>query len=157
MFTFKVGEEKYKIQYKYRTLLGTNIIDKVVGIGEMVGEKKPAEMFKGIIGTTAEMLLIGLQANHSDKFGYDNEEEYNERILEMLDLMDEYDAENMDENGDFENSGFSLFTGLQSELERNGFLSAMTKGIKMAASEQNATVIPMDHKAKQKDKPGAKK
>ena len=157
MFILNVGDKKYKIQYKYRTLVGTDVIDKIVGIGEMIGEKNAAEMFKSVINTTAEMLLVGLQSNHSDEFGFDSDEERREKLLDVLDLMDEYEEANTDENGECQDGGYSLFMKLQQELERNNFLSSMTKGVRQAASDQNATVIPMDHQAKKSSKPGVKK
>ena len=152
-----IGDKRYKIQYKYRSLLKTDVIDKITGLGEMSVERKPAEMLKGIIGLTAEMLLAGLQANHADEFGYDTEAEHEKRILEILDLMDEYDAENVDENGKQLKDSFSLFSDLQAELESNSFLSSMTRATRRAAENQNATVVPMDHQAKQKAKAGVKK
>ena len=154
MYVLRVGEDKYKIQYKYRTLWGTDIIDKVVGIGASLDRENPAGMLKHIIGLTAEMLLVGLQANHSDKFGYSDDEEYKERIGEVMDLMNDYEDENVDEDGNLTKDCYALFQDLQRELESNGFLSAMSREAKQAATDQNATVIPLDHK---KAKAGEKK
>lgn len=156
MYILNVNGNKYKIQFKYRTLLGTDIIDKVVGIGSIVDVSKPADTLKGVIGLTAEMLLVGLQANHNDQFGYDTDDERKERMLEVLDLIDDYEAENTDDDGNCEKNGYTLFVDMQGELERNGFLSAMMKMDQQAAAEQNATVIPMDHQEKKK-KAGEKK
>jgi hypothetical protein len=87
---------------------------------------------KGIIGklaiTTAELLLAGLQKYHSDEFGYKDENDRKALIDEILDMFDDYEDESTEEHPQ---SAFTLFTDLQGELERNGFLSAM-----MSASEQ---------------------
>lgn len=150
MYVLRIGEDKYKIQYKYRTLWGTDIIDKVVGIGASLDRDNPAGMLKHIIGLTAEMLLVGLQANHSGKFGYSDDEEYKQRLGEVMDLMNDYEDENVDEEGNLTKDCYSLFQDLQRELESNGFLSAMSREAKQAATDQNATVIPLDHKKKAK-------
>lgn len=150
MYVLRIGDEKYKIQYKYRTLWETDIIDKVVGLGSSLDKDNPAGMLKNIIGITAEMLLVGLQANHSSEFGYSDAEEYKQRMGDVMDLMDEYEAENIGEDGIPTKDGFTLFQELQGELERNGFLSAMRGNAQQTAAEQNATVVPLDHKRKTK-------
>ena len=152
MYILKIGDEKYKIQYTYRTLWETDIIDNVVSLGTTVDRENPAGMLKSIIGLTAEMLLVGLQAHHKDEFGYSDDEEYKQRLCEVMDLMDEYEAENTDEDGNITKNGFTLFTELQGELERNGFLSAMVRGV-----QQDATLVPQDHQKPTRRKPGAKK
>jgi len=156
MYIFKVNGKKYKIQFNYRALMTTDVIDKLVDVGDMSQKSNPAKMLKGVIGLTAEMLLAGLQTNHKDEFGYDSEEEKNERILDVLDLMDAFEEENTDEDGNCSVDAFTLFSKLQNELESVHFLSAMTKGTRQAAADLNATVVPMDHQAK-KRKAGEKK
>ncbi len=156
MYIFKVNGKKYKIQYNYRALMTTDVIDKLVEVGDVTQREDPAKMLKGIIGLTAEMLLAGLQANHKNDFGYDTEEEKNERILDTLDLMDAFEAENTDEDGNCSEDAFTLFSKLQNELESVHFLSSMANSTRQVVEEQNATVVPMDHQAKKK-KAGEKK
>ena len=56
-------------------------------------------------------------------------------------MLDQYEDENEDTD-----AGFNLFNSLQEELEKNGFLSGVTKGLEEAMQKANATKVPMDHK-----------
>lgn len=139
MYVFHVNDEDYKVKFGYGVLYKSDLIDKLVNA--MNDETDPAEYIKNVMGLTAELLLAGLQKNHSDEFGYETEEEKNQQILKVCDLIDDYE-----DDSDESKTGFTLFLDLQGELEKNGFLSEIMGETKKAAAKQNATVIPMDRK-----------
>ena len=122
MYIFKVHGREFKVKFTYRCLSEGDILDKVVSFGDDFGGKKLSEIMGSFVHTTAELLLAGLQKYHSDEFGYKNEEDKKALIDEILDMFDDYEDESTEEHPQ---SAFTLFTDLQGELERNGFLSAM--------------------------------
>lgn len=142
MFTFKVGDKEYKVKYGYRVLCNSDLIDKVTSIGQ------ENNGFKGAMKTVAELILAGLQRCHKDEFGYETESEEETALAKVYDLMDEYEEESTEENPQ---SGYTLFEKCNEELMKNGFLSEMTKRAAENAKEQDATVIPQDHKPKKKN------
>ena len=149
MYEFRVNDEIYKVKFGYGVLYKTDLIDRVINAGRGVTEN-PADALRNIIGLTAELLLAGLQKKHKDEFGYDGETEKEEMILKVCDLIDDYEDEHTDADGNRDKNGYTLFNELQAELEKNGFLSAMSKVGQEAAAKQDATVIPLDHKKKSK-------
>lgn len=146
MYIFSVGGDKYKIRYSYGVLYKSDLMDRVINVS--ADQNDMATLVKNLIGLTAEMLLEGLQKYHSDKFGYVSDEEREQRIREVCSLIDDYEDEHTDENGERDADGFTLFNDLQGELERNGFLSRVTAVAQETAAEQDATMIPQDHKKK---------
>ena len=143
MYLFRVGGNTYKVQYGYGVLYKSNLIDRVIAATQANSEN-PAETIKNLIGLTAEMLLEGLQKKHKDQFGYDTPEEREEKIVEICDLLDEYEEEHEEDEEPL--NGFTLFTDLQKEMERNGFLSQINRPTQETAAQTDATVIPQDHK-----------
>lgn len=142
MFSFKVGDKEYKVKYGYGVLCNSDLIDKVTSIGQ------ENNGFKGAMKTVAELILAGLQKCHKDEFGYETESEEETALAKVYDLMDEYEEESTEENPQ---SGYTLFEKCNEELMKNGFLSEMTKRAAENAKEQDATVIPQDHKTKKKN------
>lgn len=142
MFSFKVGEKEYKVKYGYRVLCNSDLIDKVTSIGQ------ENNGFKGAMKTVAELILAGLQKCHKDEFGYETENEEETALAKVYDLMDEYEEESTEENPQ---SGYTLFEKCNEELMKNGFLSQMRKNAEENAKVQDATVIPLDRKAKKKN------
>ena len=69
----------------------------------------------------------------SDEFGYKDDKEKAQRIEEMLDLFDDYEDESTEEH---EQSAATLFSDLQEELQKNGFLSAMMTAIEQTAKAE---------------------
>lgn len=149
MYEFNVNNKTYKIKFGYGVLYQSDLIDRVLDASSGNAET-PANAIKNLIGLTSELLLAGLQKKHRDEFGYDpdSESEKKEMIRKASDLIDDYEDEHEDDG----KNGFTLFNDLQAELEKNGFLSQITRMGMEAAAEQDATVIPMDHQAKRKSK-----
>lgn len=121
MYLFKIHGKEYKVRFTYRMICEGDLLDKVSAISDFTDMDA-----KGIIGklavTTAELLLAGLQKYHSDEFGYKNDDDKKALIDEILDMFDDYEDESTEKHPQ---SAFTLFTDLQGELEKNGFLSAM--------------------------------
>ena len=121
MYLFKIHGKEYKVRFTYRMICEGDLLDKVSAISDFTDLDA-----KGVIGklatTTADLLLAGLQKYHSDEFGYKDENDRKALIDKILDMFDDYEDESTEEHPQ---SAFSLFTDLQGELEKNGFLSAM--------------------------------
>lgn len=147
MYLFRVGGNTYKIAFGYGVLYKSDLIDRVINATRQNTEN-PASTIKNLIGLTAEMLLEGLQKKHKDQFGYDTPEEREQRIIEICDMLDEYEDEHAEDETPL--NGFTLFADLQKEMERNGFLSQISNQTEEAVVEQDATVIPQDHKTRKR-------
>ena len=154
MYEFKVGEKTYLVKFGYGALYKSDIMDRVLSAMDLAEGETPADLIKRLIGLTAELLLIGLQKKHSDEFGFETQEEREKALMKVCDLIDDYEEEHRGEEP--VKNGFTLYTELNGELEANGFLSEITNETMKLAAEQDATVIPLDHKRKRK-KPGENK
>lgn len=144
MLKLVIGGKEYKVKYSYRLLATTNLIDKVTNMFDVEGETTP---FRKMIFVMGELLLAGLQKNHSDEFGYKTDAEQEEKLAKVFDLIDQYEEEGTEDNPQ---DGFVLFEKLQQDLEENGFLSKMTDALEKAAAKQDATKMPEDHKKRAK-------
>ncbi len=138
MYIFKIHGKEYRVKYGYRTVCEDDILDRVMNIG--TSEDGTARgLISNLAKTTAELLLVGLQKFHSDEFGYKDADEKNERINEMLDLLDDYEDESTKKH---EQDAATLLRDLQNELEKNGFLSQIAKmGEEVAKIEQTAQTV----------------
>jgi len=125
MYIFKIHGKEYKVRFTYRTVCEGDILDKISDATDFEGLGIRG-MIEKISKATAELLLVGLQKYHSKEFGYSTDEEKAQRIEEMLDLFDDYEDESTEEH---EQSAATLFTDLQGELQKNGFLSAMMTAV----------------------------
>lgn len=146
MYIFKIHGKEYKVRFTYRTVCEGDILDKISDATDFEG-LNVGGMIAKVSKATAELLLVGLQKYHSDEFGYKDDKEKAQRIEEMLDLFDDYEDESTEEH---EQSAATLFSDLQEELQKNGFLSAMMTAIEQTAkAEQIAeqTKTEMESKA----------
>lgn len=125
MYIFKIHGKEYKVRFTYRTVCEGDILDKISDATDFEGLGIRGTIEK-ISKATAELLLVGLQKYHSKEFGYSTDEEKAQRIEEMLDLFDDYEDESTEEH---DQSAATLFTDLQGELQKNGFLSAMMTAV----------------------------
>ena len=146
MYIFKIHGKEYKVRFTYRTVCEGDILDKISDATDFEGLGIRG-MIERISKATAELLLVGLQKYHSKEFGYNTDEEKAQRIEEMLDLFDDYEDESTDEH---EQSAATLFTDLQGELQKNGFLSAMMTAVEetsKAAQTMENTKTEMTNEA----------
>ena len=147
MYLLRMGEETYKIVFNYRVFMESDIMEKLMDSVNL-DPNNPTSIIQKIVGTTADLLLEGLQAKHSDEFGYNDAVERKEKLRKVMDLMDRYDEVHEDDGKDC----FSLYEDLQHELENNRFLSRLIGATAETAAEQEATVVPTDHQRKQPSK-----
>lgn len=138
MFSFSVNDKTYKVKFGYGVLTQSDILTQVSSMGSITNPKDMIKMLP-------ELILVGLQKNHNDEFGYETEEEKKVAYEKVCDILDDYEDESTEENPQ---NGFILFEKASQELEKNGFLSGMVKAMEKAEKEQKLPKIPQDHKKK---------
>lgn len=121
MFSFNVDGKEYKVKYGYGVLANTDLIDRISSLGT---QESGSEVFKNMIETLGELILVGLQKYHKDEFGYDTDSEKEEVLSKVYDILDEYEDESTEEE---EKNCYTLFEKATEELMNNGFLSKVMK------------------------------
>lgn len=114
-----LGNSEYSIKFGFKPILKSHLIKDVSeSVSEQDGSLESAE--KLLLETLPKMLLVGLQVNHKDEFGYDYDtnEKYDEQFNKVLNLL----SEKID---DGEIDCIELFNELENELESNSFLAKM--------------------------------
>lgn len=114
-----LGNSEYSIKFGFKPTLKSHLIKDVSeSVREQDGSLESVE--KLLLETLPKMLLVGLQVNHKDEFGYDYDtnEKYDEQFNKVLDLL----SEKID---DGEIDCIELFNELENELESNSFLAKM--------------------------------
>ena len=131
MTTIKIGGKDYKIYYAIEPTIKSKLLKKLASVEGI--ENWNADNFDELFVMIGEMLLIGLQKEHKDVFGYNyvTEEGKEEVMSKVYSLLDDFAA---DEDADF----FDLFHKLQDELLENGFFAKLFRQEKEAA-EQDQT------------------
>ena len=158
MYVFKVNDKEYRVRFGYGVLAKSDLIDRVINATAPAADKDPADAIKDMVGLTAELLLAGLQKKHSDEFGYETDSERATAFAAVCDLIDDYEDEATEEEVERgEHNGFTLFNDLQEELAKNGFLAQLTSAMSQTMTEENSTVVPMDHLASKKNANRGKK
>ena len=137
MFSFEVKGKEYTIKYGYGVLRKTDLIDRVVNLGNTKVEDGHA--FQNMISTVSELLLCGLQKYHKDEFGYTGDKGKAVALEKVDELMDAYDEEGTEENPQ---NCYTLFEKLQEELMANGFLLGTQKKAQEIESQQD-NVVPL--------------
>jgi len=115
----KLGNSEYSIKFGFKPTLKSHLIKDVLeSVSEQDGSLESVE--KLLLETLPKMLLVGLQVNHKDEFGYDYDtnEKYDEQFNKVLNLL----SEKID---DGEIDCIELFNELENELESNSFLAKM--------------------------------
>lgn len=114
-----LGNSEYSIKFGFKPTLKSHLVKDVSeSVSEQDGSLESVE--KLLLETLPKMLLVGLQVNHKDEFGYDYDtnEKYDEQFNKVLDLL----SEKID---DGEIDCIELFNELENELESNSFLAKM--------------------------------
>lgn len=114
-----LGNSEYSIKFGFKPTLKSHLIKDVSeSVSEQDGSLESVE--KLLLETLPKMLLVGLQVNHKDEFGYDYDtnEKYDEQFNKVLNLL----SEKID---DGEIDCIELFNELENELESNSFLTKM--------------------------------
>lgn len=115
MTTITMNGKDYDVQYGYKPVLQSKLLSRLAK-NETSGEG--VEVLENILTFLPDMLLVGLQINHKNEFGYDeiNSDKYNKAYNKVLDMVAHYADE---EDGDC----IVLYGKLNEELEKNSFLS----------------------------------
>lgn len=114
-----LGNSEYSIKFGFKPTLKSHLIKDVSeSVSEQDGSLESVE--KLLLETLPKMLLVGLQVNHKEEFGYDYDtnEKYDEQFNKVLNLL----SEKID---DGEIDCIELFNELENELESNSFLAKM--------------------------------
>ena len=120
MTKIKIGKKEYDIFFAMQPTVQSGIVGK---LAEVESRKDwGAENFGDFLATATELLLVGLQKNHKDEFGYNylTGEGKDEALAKAYDLMDQL-AEDTDSDYDYTD----LFADLSSELLENGFFKKL--------------------------------
>lgn len=140
MYIFKIHGKEYKVRFTYRMICKDDLLDKVSGMD--LENMDARGIVEKLTTTTAELLLAGLQKYHGDEFGYKDDDEKQMRIDDMFELFDDYEDESTEDN---EQSAATLYKDLQTELEKNGFLSTILKvATEAETAEQTAEKVKTD-------------
>ena len=147
MLKLKVNEKEYQLKFGYRVMAKTELLKDVVKMREMFSEKddesteEVIEKLPELIELNSKLVLAGLQKyNDEFKVDYDDNNSVKAGLEKVYDFMDDY----MDDPNSM--PVIDLFGEMVSELVDNGFLSKKSEALEKALTEQDATVIPMDHK-----------
>lgn len=126
MKEIKIGNKKYKLQYGYAVVAKGGIVKNLLEMQDMLDgtDGDMSNVIEKIMGTLDELLLAALQKYHSNEFGYSirTGNGHDEALEKVDDLLDKYFE---DENND----PMALIADLSEELENNGFLRQLLRGM----------------------------
>lgn len=131
MYEITVKEKSYKLKFAYTPTLKGRLLSKLANQQKDLSESEGNLLnIEDLMLFLPEMLLIALQRNHRDEFGYnyDTEEGKDEKLALCFDIIDDY----CDEGGDL----MELYTKLNEELEKDSFLSKMFHQAEAKAKKQ---------------------
>lgn len=126
MKEIKIGSKKYKLQFGYAVVAKGGIVKNLLEMQDMLDgtDGDMSNVIEKIMGTLDELLLAALQKYHSNEFGYSirTGNGHDEALEKVDDLLDKYFE---DENND----PMALIADLSEELENNGFLRQLLRGM----------------------------
>lgn len=122
--TITMNGKEYNIKFGNKAVARAGFVSKLARIGAM--QSDPEDSAGALEGAEKmyllmpQILLAGLQANHSDEFGYDlvTGEGRHEQLGKVEDMLDHFVDE---ENGDF----LKLQEDISNEMLHNGFLKRL--------------------------------
>lgn len=119
----------YEIKFGYIPTYKSGLMKRVIGLADVADE----DMISEIIDLVPNMILVGLQKNYKDNFGFNyiTKEGQEEQLEKVGELLDEYF------DGD-EPDFMELFTDLQNEMLENGFLASLFRQMKAQAEQEKA-------------------
>lgn len=142
-----VKNYKYHLKFGYKALAKSGVLEDVAKMEELFSNgneeendlsmlKKMPEVFESI----AKLVLAGLQKyNEEYRVDYDDPESVQSGMDKVYNFLDDYEDE--------ENAMdiMELFTKLTEELLNGGFLSKKTRNLEKNLTDQDATIVPIDH------------
>ena len=117
----KIGEKELNVKFGYEATLKTRLLSRMAKMAvEMQNAEDDLEKIEDMLLFIPEALTIGLQKEHSDEFGFnlDTKEGYEEKKNKVFNLVSE-----LVDSGEVD--CFDLFTDIERELTKNGFLKKM--------------------------------
>lgn len=124
MYKLKIKEKEYDIKFGYKPTLKANLISRMVQAGNHVSQvEQEADTLlqvEEMLLLIPEIILVGLQKNHKEEFGYDCDTEEGKTVAldKVFEMMDEYFES---EEADI----LQLYNDLQKEMLSEGFLKSM--------------------------------
>jgi len=120
MTKIKIGKNEYSIYFAMQPTVQSGIVSKLAALETR--KDWGVENFGDFLAILTELLLVGLQKNHKDEFGYNylTGEGKDEALSKTFDLMDQF-AEDTDSDYDYTD----LFADLNEELLENGFFKKL--------------------------------
>lgn len=119
MTKIKIGKKDYQIFFAMQPTVQSGIISK---LAKLEGKEDwGVDNFGDFLALVTELLLVGLQKNHKEEFGYNylTGEGKDEALSKAYDLMDQFAEDDSD-------YGFTdLFADLEKELLENGFFKKL--------------------------------
>lgn len=119
----KIGEKELNVKFGYEATLKTRLLSRMAKMAvEMQNAEDDLEKIEDMLLFIPEALVIGLQKEHSDEFGFnlDTKEGYEEKKNKVFELVSE-----LVDSGEVD--CFDLYTDIEQELTKNGFLKKMFK------------------------------
>lgn len=124
MYKLKIKDKEYEIKFGYKPTLKANLISRMIQAGSNIsqGEENEASLLQveEMLLLIPEIILVGLQKNHKDEFGYDydTDEGKSTALDKVFEMMDDY----------FEGDDadiLKMYNDLQNEMLNEGFLRSM--------------------------------
>ena len=141
MFKLKVGKKDYTVRYGYRAVAKSGITKKAMNVQNMIDDDNMGELIEEMLNIVAEMLLAGLQKTEkSFAVDYDDEADVKAKIEKVYDLLDDY----LEEEDSL--AVTEIFEKLMTELFEAGFFGKKSQTLENALTENDSTVVPIDHK-----------
>lgn len=133
--TITMNGKEYNIKFGNKAVARAGFVSKLARIGAM--QSDPEDSAGALEGAEKmyllmpQILLAGLQANHSDEFGYDlvTGEGRHEQLSKVEDMLNHFVDE---ENGDF----LKLQEDVTNEILHNGFLKKLFEEETAKAQDQ---------------------
>ena len=134
--TITMNGKEYDIKFENKETAKAGLVSKIVKIASMAEDSDDIEMTVSAMEKAylilPEMLLVGLQHNYREEFGYVTNAERANKLAVVEAMLEHYVTE---EEQDYT----QLFSELQEELLTNGFLAQRFKALfaEMEATNKN--------------------
>lgn len=119
MTKIKIGKKNYDIFFAMQPTVQSGVVGK---LAEVESRKEwGADNFGDFLATVTELLLVGLQKNYKDEYGFNylTGEGKDEALAKAYDLMDQL----AEDDSDYDYT--DLYNDLQTELLENGFFKKL--------------------------------
>lgn len=137
-----IGNKKYTLKFGYKAVAKSGIIKEALAIESIANDDNYGEMIETMLSVVANMVLAGLQKTENKlSVNYDDKDDVRDKTERVYDILDDYMAQ------EDSLTVTELFQELMGELFDAGFFGKKSAKMEQMATEQDATIIPMDHKS----------